>query len=71
MRSIFLGLKHLTWPVVILILGAGLLYLTSIYLLDLNKISAATNRANCQIQLMKEKLEDLTLCKDIFDSARR
>ncbi len=71
MNSIFLGIKYLIWPSVVLIIAGALVYIISIYLLDLNKISASTNRANCQIQMAKDQIDQPTICKDIFDSARR
>lgn len=65
-------IKSIVWPIIVLTLGLFLIYTAQMFLQDVNKVNAATNRANCQLEILKNKLEtDLQLCKDIFDSARR
>jgi hypothetical protein len=63
--------KNLLWPLVVLGLGLYLVFSIREHLLDKNKVSAATNRANCEIELQKMEKNQFTICKDIFDSARR
>jgi hypothetical protein len=60
------------WAAVLLILGFSFLYVLRNFLLDVNKINAATNAANCQLAINKENLtEQPLICKYIFDSAQR
>jgi hypothetical protein len=65
-------LNTLIWASAILILGFSFLYVLRNFLLDVNKINAATNAANCQLSINKENLtEQPLICKYIFDSAVR
>ena len=65
-------INTLIWAVTILILGFSFLYVIRTFLLDLNKITAATNTANCQLAVNKENLtEQPLICKYILDSAVR
>lgn len=67
-------IKNILWPLVILGLGIYFALIIGEHLLDRNKLTAATNRANCEIELIKLEKSDKNLsafCKDIFDSARR
>jgi hypothetical protein len=71
MNLIFALFRNIVWPLVLAGLVAFVILTVRDHLLDRNKISAATNKANCQIELQKNKMTEFGLCKDIFDSARR
>lgn len=71
-KSLGINIGIIIWPIVVLVLGVWFLLILKTFLLDMNKINAATNAANCQLAINKENLaEQPLICKYIFDSAKR
>lgn len=66
-----LKIHQIIWALIAFILGVMLIYSIRVYLRDLNKIQAATQRANCQIELTKQGKEEFTICQDIINSTPR
>ncbi len=60
--------NQLIWAILIFILGLLAIYTLRVYFKDQNKIQATTERAKCQIEMMKLNQTEFNICQDIFNS---